>query len=295
MAFHVTLFRWIRTEMQMEEVIAVFSNAPHSSIRSVARVEGMPSFSSIQRILKEAKFHPYRIQLCQKLRPQDCVKRMDHALKQLALMEIDPSFLCNLEFSDEAHFHLNGEVNRQNFRYWDTSNPNCYSEVPLHSPRVTVWAAIGYQGVIGPFFFQENITGESYLKLLQQQVLPVVQEFPRFDELVFMQDGAPPHWSLAVRNWLSNTFPNRWMGRSSPNLPWPPYSPDLTPMDFFLWGWVKERVYKTPLRDLVELRERIEEAFVSLAQEMVNRSIDSYARRLQRCLDRGGKSVELHM
>jgi hypothetical protein len=93
---------------------------------------------------------------------------MDHALIQLALMEMDPSFLYNLEFSDEAHFHLNGKVNRQNFRYWDTRNPSCYSEVPLHSPRITVWAVIGCQGVIGPFFFHENVTGVSYLELLQQ-------------------------------------------------------------------------------------------------------------------------------
>jgi hypothetical protein len=287
--------RWVRTDFQVEEVIAVFINDPYSSIRSVARVEGMPSFSSIQRILKEVKFHPYRLQLCQKLRPQDCLRRVDHALTQLALMEVDLSFLSNLQFSDEAHFHVNGTVNRQNFRYWDSSNPSFYSEEPLHSPRVTVWAAIGCPGVVGPFFLDGNITGASYLALLQQQFLPVAQEFPKFHELVFMQDGAPPHWSLAVRNWLSDTLPNRWMGRSSPNLPWPPYSPDLTPMDFFLWGWVKQRVYRTPIADLIELRGRIEQAFLDLPMEMVNRSIHSYPRRLQRCMELDGKSVEINI
>jgi hypothetical protein len=281
--------------LKFNEVIATFTNDPHSSIRSVARVEGMPSITSIHRILKEAKFHPYRLQLCQKLRPQDCQRRLDHALIQIALMEIDPSFLYNLVFSDEAHFHINGVVNRQNFRYWDTSNPSCYLEQPLHSPRVTVWAAIGCQGVIGPFFFQENVTGASYLELLQQQFLPAAQVFPNFNKLVFMQDGAPPHWSLAVRNWLSNTFPNRWMGRNSPNLPWPPYSPDLTPMDFFLWGWVKQHVYRTPVVDLGDLHGRIEQAFLDLPMEMVNRSINSYARRLQVCIERDGKSVELNL
>jgi hypothetical protein len=279
----------------MEEVIAAFTNDPHSSLRSVARVEGMPSFSSIHRILKEVKFHPYRLQLCQKLRPQDCLRRVDHSLMLLALLEVNVPFLNNLLFSDEAHFHVNGTVNRQNFRYWSSSNPSFYAEEPLHSPRVTVWAAIGCQGVIGPVFVDGNITGASYLALLQQQFLPVAQEFPKFNDLVFMQDGAPPHWSRAVRNWLSVTLPNRWMGRGSPNLPWPPYSPDLTPMDFFLWGWVKHRVFRTPVADLVDLRGRIQQAFIELPMEMVIRSIESYPRRLIRCIDANGRSVEINV
>jgi hypothetical protein len=286
------LCRWIRTELQIEEVLATFIDDPHSSLRQIERMEGMPSRNSIHRILKVAKYHPYRLQLLQKLRPQDCQRRIDHALTQLALMEIHPSFLHHLQFSDEAHFHVNGVVNRQNFRYWDTTNPFCYSEQPLHSPRITVWGAIGCQGVIGPFFFHGNVTGASYLDLLQQQFLPAAQQFPEFHELVFMQDGAPPHWSLRVREWLSVTFPNRWMGRNSPNLPWPPYSPDLTPMDFFLWGWVKDRVYHEPISDIVELRLRIQEAFQVLPMDMVKRSIDSYVRRLHRCIENGGQSVE---
>jgi transposase len=278
----------------VEEVIKAFTDAPNSSIRSVSRNVEMPSKSSIQRILKDAKFHPYRLQLCQKLRPQDWQRRVDHALTQLARMTVDLSFLQNLQFSDEAHFHLDGTVNRQNFRYWHTSNPFFYAEQPLHSPRITVWAAIGIQGIVGPIFFQENVTGESYLQLLQQRFLPVVQTWPSFPSMIFMQDGAPPHWSLAVRNFLSVTYPSRWMGRSSPNLPWPPYSPDLTPMDFFLWGWVKDRIYRTPVGNLNELRVRIEQAFQALPMDMVHRAISSYPRRLQLCLDCGGRSVELY-
>jgi len=207
-------------------------------------------------------------------------------------MEINPVFHQKLLFSDEAHFHVNGAVNRQNWRYWDTANPFCYSEQPLHSPRVTVWAAIGYQGVIGPFFIQGNVTGASYLELLQQKFYPAAQQLPNFLDLVFMQDGAPPHWSRSVREWLSATFPNRWMGRSSPNLPWPPYSPDLTPMDFFLWGWTKEQVYREPIADIEELRLRIQQAFQVLPMDMVIRSVGSYVQRLHLCLNTGGRSVE---
>jgi len=55
--------------------------------------------------------------------------------------------------SDEAHFHLNDSVNKQNFRYWVTQNSHEVHEIQLHSPKVTVWCAIGKVGVTGPYFF----------------------------------------------------------------------------------------------------------------------------------------------
>jgi hypothetical protein len=128
--------------------------------------------------------------------------------------------------------------NHQNFRYWSDVNPGWYRELPLNSPRVSVWAAIGRMGVVGPVFFHNNVTAASYLELLENRFLPVVRTWPSFGDLIFMQDGAPPHHHAAVHEWLNRHFTNRWIGRSSANLiapfRWPPYSPDLTPCDFFL-------------------------------------------------------------
>ncbi len=108
-----------------------------------------------------------------------------------------------------------------------------------------------------------------------------------------MQDGDPPHWSLAVRNFLTEVFPNRWMGTGSPNLPWPPYSPDLTLCDFFLWGWIKSQVYTTPIANLDELQARIELAFANLSTQMTSRAVRSYKSRLMRCISVAGRIVEV--
>lgn len=286
------LFQWVRTEQKIKEVVEFFVQHPHSTIRKTANIDGMPSIGTIHAILKAAKFHPYVMQVHQMLREQDRQRRVVHANLQLALMEGKPDFLDSLLFSDEAHFHLHGNVNRHNFRYWSKSNPGWCREEPLHSPRVTVWAAIGCHGIIGPFFFESNINGTNYLEMLQQRFLPHIQQWPTFDSLVFMQDGAPPHWSVAVRNWLSAMFPNRWMGRGSPNLPWPPYSPDLTPCDFFLWGWVKSQVYTTPIANLGELQGRIQQAFTDLTLEMVCHAVKAYRDRLISCISVAGRSVE---
>ena len=86
--------------------------------------------------------------------------------------------------------------------------------------------------IIGPFFFAEkSITAQIYLDLLTEYVSP---QFEQYQPLViFQQDGAPPYWGLAVRQFLNDTFPDRWIGRDGPIL-WPPCFPDITPLDFFL-------------------------------------------------------------
>jgi hypothetical protein len=76
-----------------------------------------------------------------------------------------------------------------------------------------------------------------------------VSGWENIDELVFMPNGAPPHFALSVRSWLDRKFPGRWLGRRGPQ-EWPEIIPDLKPFDFFLWGWAKEEVYRTKPRTI---------------------------------------------
>ena len=93
--------------------------------------------------------------------------------------------------------------------------------------------------------------------------------------LWFQHDGAPAHFVLDVKEYLNNVFPNRWIGRSGP-VQWPPRSPDLTPMDFFIWGGeMKCLVYETPIDTPEELVARGAEAAAII------RETQSFARRYQ--------------
>ena len=58
------------------------------------------------------------------------------------------------------------------------------------------------------------------------------------------QNGASAHFTAQVREYLDNTYPNKELGRGGP-VPWPARSPDLTKMDFFLWGYIKEICFKS--------------------------------------------------
>ncbi|GFW57677.1 hypothetical protein TNCV_2925961 [Trichonephila clavipes] len=53
-----------------------------------------------------------------------------------------PDFHKRILFSDEAHFWLNGYVNKKNCRIWSEANPQVYVETPLHPEKLTVWCAL---------------------------------------------------------------------------------------------------------------------------------------------------------
>ncbi|GFS70961.1 DUF4817 domain-containing protein [Trichonephila clavipes] len=59
-----------------------------------------------------------------------------------------PDFHKRILFSDEAHFWLNGYVNKQNCRIWSEANPQVYVETPLHSEKLTVWCALWAGGIL---------------------------------------------------------------------------------------------------------------------------------------------------
>ena len=164
--------------------------------------------------------------------------------------EADPALLERLWFSDEALFHLSGRVNRHNIRFWGTENPVEVREHLRDSPKLVVWCAMSSVGLIGPYFFKKengdaaNVNGVNYLHMLQNFFVPQLAQVADMNEAIFQQDGAPAHYSRDVRSFLNEKIPDHWIGRRGP-VEWAPRSPDLTPCDFFFWGYVKSRVYAT--------------------------------------------------
>ncbi|GFU94998.1 transposable element Tc3 transposase [Trichonephila clavipes] len=68
-----------------------------------------------------------------------------------------PDFHKRILFSEEAHFWLNGYDNKQNCRIWSEANPQVYVETPLHPEKLTVWCVLWAGGIIGPYFFKNEM------------------------------------------------------------------------------------------------------------------------------------------
>lgn len=67
----------------------------------------------------------------------------------------DDEFQQKISFNDEAHFHLNGFVNKQNCQNWGSESPRVVYTHSAHPHKVTVWCAIRARGMIGPYFFKD--------------------------------------------------------------------------------------------------------------------------------------------
>jgi hypothetical protein len=88
------------------------------------------------------------------------------------------------------------------------------------------------------FFSEATVTGHVHLDVLEHFLVPQSVA----NNVIWQQDGAPPHYHMDVTRYLNKTFPGRWIGRGG-YIPWPLRSPDLTPMDFSFWRFVKDNVY----------------------------------------------------
>jgi hypothetical protein len=287
--------RTVRTPENVDRMRVEVLHSPKRSIRKRAAALHM-SASTVRRILvKDLKFHPYKISVCQQLLPGDYRQRVEFA--QIMAETLDENEDAILFMSDEAHFHLDGHVNNQNFRYWCAENPQILSERPLHSARVTVWCAIGKVGVIGPYFFEDDggnaitVNAERYSHMLNTFFF---RELRRrritLRNIWFQQDGATAHTARASMAVVRQKFPGRVISRFG-DINWPARSPDLSIPDFFLWGYLKSKVYIGKPRTLPHLKECIRREINEIPREMLVDAIRNFRERLDTCLEENGRHL----
>ncbi|GFW28659.1 DUF4817 domain-containing protein [Trichonephila clavipes] len=152
---------------------------------------------------------------------------------------IVPDFHKRILFSDEAHFWLNGYINKQNCRIWSEANSQVYVETPLHPEKLTVWCALWAGGIIGPYFFKNDechnviVKDDRYRAMITNFFIPELNNHD-VQELWFQQYSATCHTARATIDLLKDTFGDRLISHFGP-VNWPPRSCDLTPLDYFLW------------------------------------------------------------
>ena len=148
---------------------SVITEYPEKSVRIIAE-EVDTSHSTVRKILrKDLELFPYKMSVHHKLSEQDKHQRVAFSewLKKTAA---DSDFLEGIWFSDEAHFHLTGQVNSQYCQLWASELPDAVIETPLHSPKLTVWCAMSSTGSIGPSFLK---TGTAAFRLTIKNVMRV--------------------------------------------------------------------------------------------------------------------------
>lgn len=157
------------------------------------------------------------------------------------------------------------------------------------------WAGIIGTEIIGPFFFDANVTGETYLDMLLGHILPSLHR-KGFDsaDICYMHDGAPAHITAPVRQCLDENF-HSWIGRGNGYrklMDWPPRSPDLNMLDFFLWGVLEHRVHIQEHSSIEDLSNAIAIEIDGIQPYVLVRVHQNLLKRLRKCIEVNGQLFE---
>lgn len=279
-------------DTEMNILCTIIEN-PHISQRQISQNMNV-SRRSIGRIIKKYKYHPYRTILHQALSNEDFDNRLDFCMWVMEKSGQNENFFNFVMFSDECTFHNNGLVNRHNFHYYSDENPHLLRQIDhQHRWSINVWAGILDNKIIGPHFFQGALNGEMFERFLRDNLPMLLDDIPlEIRRTMWLQlDGAPAHFHRNVRAFLNIQYPNRWIGRGSAQN-WPARSPDLTSLDFFLWGYTKNIVYNIPPTTAEDMQQRITDVFATITPEMLRNVNESFEKRVRACIQVNGQHFE---
>ena len=250
----------------------------------------------VWRTLHDEGLYPYHYRGVQLLNEEDYMRRQVFCEWYLRQNVANDDFAKKILRSDKSTFTRAGIFNQHNLHLWKRSNPHaprpCHFQ---HEIRVNVWAGILGDHVIGPYIFPEKLTGSTYLIFLRE-VLPLLLEDVPIEarrNMWFQQDGCPAHFAGYVRDYLQDNFPNRWIGRGGV-VGWPARSPDLTCLDYFIWGYIKSLVYETPVTSTEDLIGRIIDRFGKIRDfpQMLSRVRANMEKRCRACVEVDGGIFE---
>ena len=154
-------------------------------------------------------------------------------------------------------------------------------------------------GIIGPYFFESDtgetvtINSDRYLAILSRFWRSLGQKFGQVNRQTqwFQQDGASVHVSGISLDWIRRHFGQRVISRRTVH-PWSPNSPDLSPLDFHLWGFLKDQLIGNTFGSNTELKTAIIEATQRIPIEQCQRVMANFVLRAKKCIEKKGVHLE---
>lgn len=249
---------------------------------------------SIQRILKtDLQLKPLKIHKVQDLTPAQKKVRLQRAkkLKRLSANGLLP----NIVFSDEKIFTVQQYLNKQNDRVWlrGRSIDNLGQRVVTRKQgpaSVMVWAGVTAEGRTPLVFIDQGVKVNQQVyrkKVLNDALLPWARKQFGSRPWTFQQDSAPSHKAIATQQFLRKRVP-----RLISSQEWPPYSPDLNPMDFSIWSILEAKVGTKKHASVEALKKCLQHEWAKIPQSHIRSACDAFITRLGSVVRAKGGHIE---
>jgi hypothetical protein len=267
--------------------------ATSCSERETAKRTGI-SRTSVQRIIKkDLHLQTFRRIGVHELSQAVRAKRVTRC--RTLLRRFKKKSVERILFTDEKIFTVAAPTNTQNDRVRsralkkrDVPKENLLREKARSRGSVMVSVGVTMHYKSSPIFVPAGakVNADQYQQVILRPMLR--QMLRNVPDLIFQQDGAPAHTARTTVTFLTDNcsafIEPSW---------WPPNSPDLNPLDYYVWSAMEQKVYRGPaVQDINDLKERISRSLENLPQAQIARAIKSWTKRLREVVRNGGGHIE---
>ncbi len=277
-----------RTDEFMDDLKDRIDADPTISMRQLAKEKNVTP-RTIRKAVKQLGLISYVRRRRQLLSDTTKLTRVAKGKKLLTWMKHDRSTVRI--FSDKKMWTVDQARNRQNDRYLAF----CVDEVPpinsqKHPASAMMLGVVASDGKkMKPFWFEKGlkVNTEVYLDVLKTVVKPWLDENYPDGNYVWQQDSAPSHKSKIVQKWCEENLAAFW-----PWSMWPPSSPDLSPLDYGVWGYVEKKACSRPHPNVASLKAAVEEQWELMPEEYLVNTCSAFRPRVEAMLEAKGGHFE---
>lgn len=282
--------RTVRTARNRKLIRERIRRNPRVSMRKIARDTGIHR-ETVRRIAKEdLGLKPYKLQKVQLLTDDNKRVRLERC-KRLLRRHVGQQWE-RIVFTDEKLFTVEQAHNHQNDRRWSATSPGTSAIVERRQnpASVMVWAGICASGKTPLIFIDQGvkINKESYQRdILEAELLPWAEAHFGEQHWTLQQDSAPAHKAKTTQQWCKDHLPDFITAAE-----WPPYSPDLNPMDYSLWSILEARACNKRHQSLEALKASLRREWHRITLEELRAAALNFRKRLKLCVDAQGGHFE---
>ena len=261
-------------------------------IRQMAKHAEVSVRTTHRAVREDLCLFSYKYRVTQLIPKHKRPERVRRGKKMLDWQETHPDTV--VIWSDEKSWDVDSAKNRQNDRYLTY----CVQDVPEKhrttrpSGAMMLGVCASNGKVMPPLWIDKGAKVDSkvYIEMLKKVQAWLDENYGDHTPWVFMQDGAPSHTSEETQTWLTENFgADRFWNESM----WPPYSPDLNPMDYFVWGFVESKACKNPHSSVSALQKSVDKYWSELlTEETVKKACSVAWDRVKKMIEARGCTFE---